>query len=326
MAEQAVIHPLLLSLQEKSELLFGFKILSWAPISLGWLNLKWKLETDQGEFLLKQYHAKRYSNEDVLIRALEQQQRLFKSGLPCPELLAVNGTILHTFSDEKFVIMQFCTGEIVKPKDINIDKMYDLGRVTGMMHRILNDGSLGAEGHTQFIPQNRQDRISHWSNVIEELKGKNKTHFISQIELHMKLTKTIDIDSFGKSIPGWSHRDLWADNLLFKQDQVSAVLDFDRLNYDYPEIDVSRAILSWSIHNGNFRTELASAFLQGYRTVNEFPAGKLVSSLRMLWYLESVWWINANMEHHNNVQARFAEEMAWLAENDDKLPAILGGI
>lgn len=326
MDQQAVIHPLLLTLQEKSEQLFGFKIVSWAPISLGWLNLKWKLETDQGDVLLKQYHSKRYKNENVLIRALEQQQRLFESGMPCPQLLAINGTILHTFSDEKFVIMQFCTGEIVKPKDMNIDKMYDLGRVTGRMHRILNDGSLREEGNTQFIPQNRQERISHWSNVIEELKSKNNMNLISHIELQMNLSKTIDIESFGKSIPGWSHRDLWVDNLLFDKDQVSAVLDFDRLNYDYPELDVARAILSWSLHNGNFRTELASAFLQGYRTVNEFPAGKIVSSLRMLWYLESVWWINASMEHHNRVQARFAEEMTWLAENDEQLPVMLGDL
>lgn len=326
MAQQGVIHPLLLTLQEESQRLFGFNIISWEPISLGWLNLKWKLETEKGEFLLKLYHANRYTNADILIRALQQQQRLHKLGVPCPELLDINGNILHSLLDEKYIIMQFCTGEIVRPKDVNIYQMYELGCVTGKMHRILNDGSLGEEGNTQFIPQSRKERMSHWSNVIKEAKSNNKTHSIRIIELHMKLTKTIDIDFFGKSMPGWSHRDLWVDNLLFNDDKVSAILDFDRLNYDYPELDVARAIMSWAFNNGNFCTELASAFLQGYRTVIEYPSGKVVSSLRMLWYLESVWWINANMEHHNDIQARFAEEMTWLAEIDEQLPVILGDL
>lgn len=323
MVQQDGNHPLLLSLLEESQKLFGFKILSWEEISLGWLNLKWKLETDQGDFFLKLYHAKRYSNIDVLHRALHQQQKLFRAGLPCPELIAHNDNLLHSFSDNKYVIMRFCSGRIVKSKDINTHQMYELGNVTGRMHQIMNDGSYNNERNVQFIPQNREDRISHWKSIIEEVKNDDKPFLISKIELHMNLTATIDIDCFEAARPGWAHRDLWRDNLLFDKDKVSAILDFDRFNYDYPELDIARAIMSWAYDNGNFYPELASAFLQGYRSFHEYSSGNLVNSLRMLWYLESVWWINAKMEQHSSIQARFAEEMTWLAENNEKLPLIL---
>jgi homoserine kinase type II len=46
----------------------------------------------------------------------------------------------------------------------------------------------------------------------------------------------------------------------------------------------------------------------------------------MLWYLESVWWINSQMDFHNDIQVRFAEEMMWLAQNDEKLPMAMGGL
>lgn len=32
---------------------FGFKILDATPIKRGWLNLKWKITTDTGVFLIK---------------------------------------------------------------------------------------------------------------------------------------------------------------------------------------------------------------------------------------------------------------------------------
>lgn len=326
MLKQDAIHPLLLMLLEESQQLFGFKIISWQRVSLGWLNLKWKLETEQGDLLLKLYHANRYTNADVLNRALQQQQRLHDSGVPCPKLLSIAGDILHSFSDERYIIMPYCTGKIVGPEDVNRYQMYELGYSVGKMHQVLNDGSLGEEGSAQFIPQNREERINHWSNVIKEAKSNKKTHLISDIEMQLKLTKTIDIDSFGNYIPRWTHRDLWVDNLLFTGDKVSAILDFDRLNYDFTELDVARAIMSWAFNNGNFCTELAAAFLEGYRTVYEYPSGQIVNSLRMLWYLESVWWISANMEHHNKIQARFAEEMNWLAKMDDHLPVILSDL
>ncbi|MDQ0166176.1 phosphotransferase [Bacillus horti] len=49
---------------------------------------------------------------------------------------------------------------------------------------------------------------------------------------------------FDSSKKRLDHRDLWMDNLLFHGNRVSAVLDFDRRKYDYPQLDVDRAIMS----------------------------------------------------------------------------------
>lgn len=37
---------------------FGLKVLHATPIKRGWLNLKWKITTESGPFLLKQYNKK----------------------------------------------------------------------------------------------------------------------------------------------------------------------------------------------------------------------------------------------------------------------------
>ncbi|MCE5171145.1 phosphotransferase [Paenibacillus profundus] len=327
MEQRKQIDPLLIELADISKPLFGLQIESWQPIARGWLNLKWKITTEQGEFVLKKYHSNRFKNVEVLTRALQQQQRLHEAGIPCPKLMADKGRLLHASSaNEHFIIMDYSTGEIVKPGHFNRQQMVDLGCVTGKIHRVLNDGTLGMESEPQFVPPERKERMLHWQNALAEAQHSNNRQIAANIALQMNVTETLDLDAFSECKTGWAHRDLWVDNLLFHKDRVSAVLDFDRLHFEYPEIDVARAILSCALHHGHFHQELASAFLEGYRTEADFPSGSLVRALRLLWYLESIWWISANMEKHNAVQTRFAEEMLWLAHNNEQLPLILGDI
>ncbi|SEN99572.1 homoserine kinase type II [Paenibacillus sophorae] len=41
------------------------------------------------------------------------------------------------------MVMEYCPGLLISPGKINVHQIYDLGRVTGKMHRLLNDGTLG---------------------------------------------------------------------------------------------------------------------------------------------------------------------------------------
>ncbi|CAM3678986.1 phosphotransferase [Marinicrinis lubricantis] len=319
-------HPLLLYLFENSPSMYGFHIQRAIPISLGWLNLKWRLETDVGDFVLKLYHANRYSHEEFLQRALAHQQMLYRSGLPCPELIEKNGDLLHHWGNEKYMIMRFVPGQVVKTDLIRQEQMYDLGRVTGRMHRLWNHPNQHGKLTPQFIPQTKEERRSHWYQMLGKAQQKKEDELIHQIELQLKATEIIDIQDFGSCITGWTHRDLWSDNVLFLGGEVSAILDFDRSSWDYPELDVARAVMSWAFDKGHFRNEFAAAFLEGYRTEAAFPHGAIIRSLRMLWYLESIWWIHDKHAERNAVTQRFAKEMNWLASHMNEISELCGDI
>jgi homoserine kinase type II len=78
------------------------------------------------------------------------------------------------------------------------------------------------------------------------------------------------------------------------------------------------------LNDGLFQVHLASSFLNGYRSERDFPRGMLGPSLKMLWYLESEWWIRLDLEIHKEIPpARFAQEMIWLAEHDLKITPML---
>lgn len=321
-----VIYP---DLKEYCEEVCGFKIIQSTQINRGWLNLKWKIETNRGIFLLKQYNQERLKSHrlDELHNALKIQQRLYFEGVACPRLLTNTENMMHeTENGQKFVIMEYCEGENVKPGKANENQMYELGCQTGKMHRILNSEIPINDTKPQFIPPSKESRLDYWVNMHREAEVEDKQWLQPFIELQIKATEELDFSMIFDCEVGLAHRDLWVDNILFCKNKLSAILDFDRLKMDYPELDIARAIISCSLDRDYFQLKNAEAFLSGYRTKRDFPKGNLERALRMLWYMESTWWINKNMDQHSVSPARFTEEMVWLSKNHSELNEIIGNL
>jgi homoserine kinase type II len=319
-------HSILLDLHETCSWLLGMDITDAVPVKRGWLNLKWKIHTEQGVFLLKQYNVERFKkyNTEHLLQALSAQPRLNREELPCPKLVEYLGDImLRTKDGERVVVMEYCAGENLPPGKLNACQMYDLGQKTGAMHHLLNDGTLGKRSSPHFIPPTKKERLLHWEEVKQKAKEMDKRYLLPYIELQYETTERTDPEHFVCLAPGWAHRDLWVDNLLFMDDGLTAILDFDRMTYDYPDLDVARAILSGALNDDHLDVGLVSAFVEGYRETRSFPTGQLAKALRMLWYLESACWINEKMDDHSIPPARFATEMIWLAENERDLESML---
>ncbi|KAA0940466.1 phosphotransferase [Sporosarcina sp. ANT_H38] len=308
---------------------FGFKVLEAIPIKRGWLNLKWKITTDSSVFLIKQYNKERYKlyNHEKLLVAFSQQMQLHKKGFPCPKLYSYEGQFLfESDKGELFIVMEYCDGAVVPPGKLDIHQMHDLGRITGEMHHLLNDNTLRVKRSPEFIPPSRQERLTHWKSAWNHANDADKPYLLPILETQYRVTETINLEDFNLNETGWAHRDLWVDNLLFKEKKVSAFLDFDRLNYDYPQLDVARAVISGALHENDFDVSLVLAFIEGYSEKRICEKGFLISSLKMLWFMESTWWINSSMDHHSGPPERFAKEMIWLSENQKELKCMLGDL
>ncbi|WP_342505061.1 phosphotransferase [Sporosarcina sp. FSL K6-2383] len=306
---------------------FEFKVLEATPIKRGWLNLKWKITTDSGVFLLKQYNKERYKlyNREDLIVAFSQQMRLHQGGLRCPKLYSYEGQyLLESDKGELFMLMEYCDGAVIPPGKLNVHQMYDLGRVTGNMHHLLNDGTFGLKRSPEFIPPSREERLTHWESAWNHANNMNKSDVLPILETQYNVTKTINLAGFNLNATGWAHRDLWVDNLLFKEEKVSSILDFDRMKYDYPQLDVARAVMSGALYKNNFDVSLVQAFIEGYSEHCLVDKGFISSSLKMLWFMESTWWIDSSMDQHSGPPERFAEEMLWLSENQQELESMFG--
>lgn len=311
---------------ETCQRVYGMEVLDSVPIYRGWLNLKWQVKTDKGNFLIKQFNKvrfKKYSEEELNF-AYNQQKRLHQQGVKCPKLFPFNGQyLLESGNGERFMVMEFCEGSIVQPGTATELQMYHLGKATGRMHRVLNDGSIPKKKNPEFIAPDLEDRMNYWQSVHEMAQCKGNQSIISIIENQIQLTKSMKLDAFNLHDTGWAHRDLFMDNILFQDNEVSAILDFDRLKYDYPQLDVARAVISGCFRNNSLNVSGATAFMDGYKAERKVDKGYLHRALSLLWYMESTWWIKVRMDEYKGPPVRFAAEMVWLGENLPELENML---
>ena len=101
------------------------------------------------------------------------------------------------------------------------------------------------------------------------------------------ILESLDPAFFDRLPMGLSHEDFTPDNMLFDDNGVAAILDFDRNQYGYLWHDVGRALLSFTLEEGGLAMEKARAFLEGYAQAKEAPG--LADALRLVWCLEFPW-------------------------------------
>jgi homoserine kinase type II len=231
--------------------------------------------------------------------------------------------MLQSGNGERFMVMEFCDGSIIQPGTATELQMYHLGKATGRMHRVLNDASTPKKKKPEFITPVVEDRINYWLSVNKKAQSNEKKSIIPIIERQIQLTKSIKLEDFALHDTGWAHRDLFMDNILFQENKISAILDFDRLKYDYPQLDVARAVISGCLNNSSLNVSAATAFMEGYKEERQAGRGYLNRALSLLWYMESTWWIEADMDEFKGPPVRFAAEMVWLGENLPELENLL---
>lgn len=317
-----------LEIKETVEKMFSLKIIDHKAINKGLLNLKWKVRTNNGTFFIKQFNEERYPTSDKkrlyrLNTALLIQKRLSEEGIRCPHILTFNGDIiLSTKENIRFIITEYIDGNLVKAGQINCSQFRDLGIELGKIHRLINKQS-DEKVIPRWVVPTKEQLIADWNENWLLTNAKNSDHINAFLKIQREIFENLDMNIFQASQPGWAHSDLWCDNVLFYNDSLSAIIDFDRFQYIYPELDLSRAILSFALDNNSLRIDVIKAFIDGYNLFGNITADDIVRSLKLLYCEESFWWLNDHSFNNEGPPKRFAEEMMWLSLNWTNLERIL---
>lgn len=298
------------------------------PITGGLLNLKWKVSTEKGELLVKQYSTKRFRREQIerIESALQRQIILEKNGVPCPFLLQYEDRVIRWLDDKTaYMVMDFRSGKTENPDTITITQMHSLGSTCAVMHRAFSQflepsvKSLPAfGGYTMdLLWENFNSRITKCStdDHVEYRKA------LLALEL---ILKQLSADFFDKFPKGFAHEDFHPGNILFDVDCVSAVVDFDRNCYSYIWHDIGRAILSFALDGNIMNIEKVCAFLEGYSQHSALTLPNIADALRLSWCIEIPWWIQPEFFGEcDEIPKRFKDEMIWLTEHWFELDSLL---
>jgi Ser/Thr protein kinase RdoA (MazF antagonist) len=299
-----------------TEEIFSKQIKSAQPILRGLQNLKWIVTLSNGEkVFVKQYDPQRYKGKFSHVRkALTIQNSIQQQEVVCPRIQTWNGEpILTTPEGVFFSLMEVCEGNVIQSGLANAKQMASLGYELGKMHVVFQK-LVASELHWSPSKEHIQ---AEWEQQYSQAKeGACSSRILFALEKQREILDHLDFTQFRSCHQGWAHWDLYFDNLLFQADTLSAILDFDRMRYVYPELDVARATLSGCVDVTGLDEGKLFAFLKGYQAwIPTFLLQDLGRALQLLWTVEAPWWMKTDIEECSVVPQRFFLEIEWLQQN-----------
>jgi len=196
------------------------RFLSFKGIRQGIENTNYLLKSKNKKFILTIFE-KRVSKKEIPF-FMELMDKLYTSKLNCPKPLKnKNGKYLINLKNKSACIVSFLQGK--DKKNLNTKNCYDVGRVIAQMHL-----------HTQKIKLFRKNSmgVKNLNPLLKSIKFKSKK--FTNIDKFLKINFDNIKKKWPKKLPGGIiHGDLFIDNIFFKNNKLSGIIDFYFAANDY---------------------------------------------------------------------------------------------
>ena len=196
------------------------RFLSFKGIKQGIENTNYLLKSKNKKYILTIFE-KRVSKKEIPF-FMELMDELNTSKLNCPKPLKnKDGKYLINLKNKTACIVSFLQGK--DKKNLNIKNCYDVGRVIAQMHL-----------HTQKIKLFRKNSmgVKNLNPLLKSIKFKSKK--FTNIDKFLKINFDNIKKKWPKKLPGGIiHGDLFIDNIFFKNNKLSGIIDFYFAANDY---------------------------------------------------------------------------------------------
>jgi len=242
------------------------EVTSCKGIAEGIENTNYLVETEGGRFILTLYE-KRVRRDDLPF-FLGLMEHLAGKGVPCPTPLRTgDGRVLRELNGRPAAMVSFLSG--MWPKRGTPDHCAALGRALAGMHRAGADFALRRPNDLT---------VGNWRPLLEaSLDHADEVHPGLAAELEAELS-AIEAN-WPQDLPaGVIHADLFPDNVFFRGDTLSGLIDFYFACNDFLAYDVAVCLNAWCFEpDGAFNATKARRLLRGYSAARGFSDRELAA-------------------------------------------------
>ncbi|MCK5444039.1 MAG: homoserine kinase [Rhodospirillaceae bacterium] len=240
------------------------EVLSCKGIAEGVENSNFLLGTDKGSFILTLYEKR--VNPDDLPFFLGLMDHLADRGVKCPKPVhAADGEVLKTLSGRPAAIITFLSG--MWPRSIHAFNCAELGAALAELHIAGADFKIKRENSLS---------VNNWRALLDSCNGRGE-------EVIPGITKELEseLDFLEKNWPadlpaGVIHADLFPDNVFFRAEKLTGLIDFYFACNDLFAYDVAICLNAWCFEPDlSFNITKAKRMLSSYRKVRDFSAEEL---------------------------------------------------
>ena len=237
------------------------KLLNYKGIQEGIENTNYFIQTDKGKFILTVYE-KRVEEKDLPF-FMSLMRNLFDANFPSPEpIINKNGNYITEISGKKAAVVSFLDGSA--KKNLNPDDCHKVGIQAAKLHLI-----------TKNLTGKRENKLSvnSWKKIYKKVRKDCS-------KIHPNLTKTIENslneieNNWPKNIPsGIIHADLFPDNIFFKNNILTGIIDFYFSCYDFYVFEIAICLNALCFEgrkeNLSFNVTKAKKLIDGYSSIKK---------------------------------------------------------
>jgi len=237
------------------------KLLNYKEIKEGIENTNYFIQTEKGKFILTLYE-KRVEEKDLPF-FISLMRNLFDKNFLSPEpMINKNGNYISDILGKKAAVVSFLNGRT--KKILNPNDCYQVGIYTAKLHSI-----------TKGLASKRVNKLSinSWRNIYNKVRNDCS-------KIHPKLPKVIEknLDEIEKNWPkniptGIIHADLFPDNIFFKENKLSGIIDYYFSCNDFYAFEIAiclNALCFEGINeNLSFNVTKAKKFIDGYSSIRK---------------------------------------------------------
>ncbi len=236
------------------------KIINFKGIKQGIENTNYLLKSKNKKFILTIFEKRVFQKEIPFFMKLMDQLNDFKINCPKP-LKNKNGNYLIRIKNKTACIVSFLDGK--DKKKLNLKNCFDIGKIIAQMHlsskkiKLYRKNSMG---------------IKNLNPLLNSIKFKSKK-FIN-IEKFLKYNFKDIKKNWPKNLPnGIIHGDLFIDNIFFKNNKLSGIIDFYFAANDYfmYEIAICVNALCFDKKNSKFfiNKKKIKNLIKGYESIKK---------------------------------------------------------
>jgi homoserine kinase type II len=238
----------------------GEKFLSFKGIKQGIENTNYLLKSKNKKFILTIFE-KRVSKKEIPF-FMKLMDQLNASKIDCPKPLRnKHGNYLIKLKNKTGCIVSFLQGK--DKKILNLNNCYDIGKTIAQIHlstkkiKLFRKNSMG---------------VKNLNPLLKSIKFKSKK--FSNIDKFLKINFKNIKKKWPKALPsGIIHGDLFIDNIFFKKNKLSGIIDFYFAANDYfmYEIAICVNALCFDKINSKFKINKKKIknLIKGYESIKK---------------------------------------------------------
>ncbi|MFJ2828745.1 phosphotransferase [Streptomyces sp. NPDC087263] len=300
--------------------------LTCEPVDQGLLNRGYRLCTTRGRYFLKHHFDPETADPAAIARQHRATQRLADLGVPvAPPLTGTDGRTVAVVGGHAYALHPWVDGRHRHGGQLTTEQCARLGALLGVVHASLEqvmpaqgrgsakpaegaapaDGAAPSPGAAPADGADPADTFALIDHLLTRVRRHRPSDAFDELARHRLLERRALLERHADRRPpqaasvGWVHGDFHPFNLLYRDGEPAAIVDWDRLGVQPRAEEAVRAAVIFFVRPvGALDLTKVRAYARAYRRTADATPSELTAAVHRVWWerLNDFWILRWHYE------------------------------